>query len=117
VFDLTAKHSLKAAESWILELQKQGEDSLVIALAGNKADLKNKAEISEQDVNNLRAKYPKIEIYKETSAKTGANVKEIFEALAEEYLKIQANRRPSDAVDDLIASLEAKQKKDRNCCK
>ena len=39
VYDLTNHQSFIRAKSWVKELQRQGKDNMIIALAGNKVDL------------------------------------------------------------------------------
>lgn len=69
------------AQTWVKELQRQASPSIVIALAGNKADLANKrvVEFDEAqayaDENGL--------LFMETSAKTAMNVNDIFLAIGE----------------------------------
>lgn len=41
VFDVTNRDSFEGAKSWVKELQRRGDPSVVIALAGNKADIKD----------------------------------------------------------------------------
>lgn len=40
VFDVTNRESFEGAKSWVKELQRRGDPSVVIAVAGNKADIK-----------------------------------------------------------------------------
>lgn len=118
MFDLTSRESLVSASSWVNELSTHGEDGIVIALAGNKADKREEIKVTNKDVDEFLAKHTEIALYKETSAKNGLNVREIFESLAADYLKLKASRKPSEAeLDDVIATLEAKQKRDSKCCK
>jgi small GTP-binding protein len=78
VYDITSQESFVRARSWVKELQRQGNPNIVIALAGNKADLeldgKRKVETSEAmgyaESNGT--------LFMETSAKTALNVSEIF---------------------------------------
>jgi len=81
VFDLTNKDSYGGAKSWIKELTRRGDPNVVIALAGNKADLpvsQRKVESEEvlayAEENNV--------LYLETSAKSAANVKTLFVEIA-----------------------------------
>lgn len=46
VFDVTARDSFDGAKSWVKELQRRGDPSAVIALAGNKADVKEGRAVS-----------------------------------------------------------------------
>ena len=39
VFDITNAESLSKAKAWVKELQRQGSPNMIMALAGNKADL------------------------------------------------------------------------------
>ena len=41
VFDVTSRDSFEGAQKWVKEIQRRGEPNAVIALAGNKADLKD----------------------------------------------------------------------------
>jgi len=49
VYDVTKAASLDKAKSWVKELQRQANPNIVIALAGNKIDLVQPAEESEED--------------------------------------------------------------------
>lgn len=81
VFDLTSSTSLGRAKSWIKELQLQASENIVIALAGNKADLKSKREVGKEEAEEYARSAGLL--YFETSAKTGENVREMFRAIAE----------------------------------
>jgi small GTP-binding protein len=39
VYDITDPDSFAGAKSWVKELQRRGDPNVIIALAGNKADL------------------------------------------------------------------------------
>ncbi|TMS22283.1 Ras-related protein Rab-5C, partial [Larimichthys crocea] len=73
------------AKNWVKELQRQASPNIVIALAGNKADIANKRAVELQeaqayaDDNSL--------LFMETSAKTAMNVNEIFMAIAKKLPK------------------------------
>ena len=68
------------AQTWVRELQRQASPGIVIALVGNKSDLASRRAVeyneakSYADDNNL--------VFMETSAKTAANVVEVFTAIA-----------------------------------
>lgn len=101
VYDLTKPTSLIKAKHWVAELQRQASPGIVIALVGNKLDLTDDAveagshggEGAEsggesgdaRKVSKAEAKtYAEEEglLFFETSAKTGANVAEVFTAIA-----------------------------------
>ncbi|XP_068651581.1 ras-related protein RHN1-like [Aristolochia californica] len=51
VFDITSTESFSRAKKWVQELQKQGNPNMVMALAGNKADLEDKRKVTAEIVN------------------------------------------------------------------
>lgn len=58
------------------ELQRRGDPNVVIALAGNKADMENKRKVNTEEAQQY-AQDNEI-IFLETSAKTSLNVKNLF---------------------------------------
>ena len=48
VYDITNKESFNGAKSWVKELQRRGDPNVIIALAGNKADLQNKRRVETE---------------------------------------------------------------------
>ena len=80
VYDITNKASFSGAKSWVKELEGRAGTDIVIALAGNKSDMESKRNIEFEEVsayaqeNNL--------LHFEISAKTGANIKELFTEIA-----------------------------------
>jgi hypothetical protein len=81
VFDVTNRESFEGAKSWVKELQRRGDQNVVIALAGNKADMKEKRLVDVEEAKEY-AKENGL-IYMDTSAKSNLNVKEIFAAIGE----------------------------------
>ncbi|XP_076007837.1 ras-related protein Rab-5C-like [Genypterus blacodes] len=92
VYDITNTETLARAKNSVLELRQQASPNIVIALAGNKADMANERAVDLQeaqayaDDNNL--------LFMETSAKTAMNVKEIFLAIAMKLPKSSAEAGP-----------------------
>ncbi|RPB21630.1 ras-domain-containing protein [Terfezia boudieri ATCC MYA-4762] len=87
VYDITAPASLDKAKAWVKELQRQANENIVIALAGNKLDLAadGPKQTSRRAIETADAEAYAREaglLFFETSAKTAENVKELFTAIA-----------------------------------
>jgi Ras-related protein Rab-5C len=92
VYDITKPTSLTKAKHWVAELQRQASPGIVIALVGNKLDLAGVAEDAEEGAEEDRRAISTAEakayadeeglLFYETSAKSGENVQQIFEAIA-----------------------------------
>ncbi|XP_035315964.1 ras-related protein Rab-5B-like [Cricetulus griseus] len=85
VYDITNQKTFVRANTWVKELQQQASPSIVIAFAGNKADLANKSMVEYEeaqayaDDNSL--------LLMETSAKTAMTVNDLFLAIAKKLPK------------------------------
>ena len=81
-YDVTNEQSLESLNYWLNELNDKVEiDNMILCLAGNKNDV----DASEKRVPTSKGKAFADEhnmIFFETSAKTGAGVKELFQAIA-----------------------------------
>ncbi|CAG8508815.1 6004_t:CDS:2, partial [Scutellospora calospora] len=88
VYDVTKAASLDKAKSWVKELQRQANPNIVIALAGNKIDLVQPVEESEEETGESERQVPTEEakayaleaglLFFETSAKKGDGVRDVF---------------------------------------
>lgn len=87
--------SLDKAKAWVKELQRQANENIIIALAGNKLDLvteqPDKRAIPTADAEAY-AKEAGL-LFFETSAKTAENVRELFTAIAKKLPLDQAGPR------------------------
>lgn len=85
VYDITSQESFTRAKAWIKELQRQANPNIIIALTGNKVDLADKRAV---DVDEAQTYADENElIFMETSAKTAANVSDVFLAIARKLPK------------------------------
>ncbi|CAF0758386.1 unnamed protein product [Rotaria sp. Silwood1] len=100
VYDITNADTFSRAKVWVKELQRQAAPNIVIALAGNKADLATKRQVEVADAQTYADENGLI--FMETSAKTAVNVNDIFMAIAKKLPKNQdssttsAGRRGND---------------------
>lgn len=111
VYDITQSASLEKARSWVRELQRQADPSIVIALCGNKTDLNARRQVSQEEAK----KYADEEglMWGETSAKTGEGVSDIFTAIGQspfEYLRfaVNADRRDSQEAALVYPTIQAR---------
>ncbi|KAM9773891.1 ras-related protein Rab-5C-like isoform 1-T2 [Syngnathus typhle] len=80
VYDITNADTFARAKSWVKELQRQANPNIVIALAGNKADIADKRAVEHQEAQEYAEENGLL--FMETSAKTALNVNNIFMAIA-----------------------------------
>ena len=91
-YDVTNEQSLESLNYWLEQLNNKVEvENMLLCLAGNKNDV----EASKKTVPTSKGKAFAEEnnmIFFETSAKTGAGIKELFQAIAvKEYELIKGN--------------------------
>jgi len=80
VYDITDPDSFAGAQSWVKELQRRGDPNVVIALAGNKADLESRRKVSFEQAQSYAEENGILHFV--TSAKDGTNVKSLFVEIA-----------------------------------
>ncbi|KAF4741581.1 hypothetical protein FOZ63_016273, partial [Perkinsus olseni] len=78
VFDLTSKESFASVRSWVSQVrdEKGADGGIQIVLVGNKADMAESRQVSEEDAKTLADELGVR--YFETSAKSGVEIDEIF---------------------------------------
>ena len=91
-YDVTNEQSLESLNYWLNELNDKVEiDNMVLCLAGNKNDV----DANEKRVPTAKGKLFAEEhntIFFETSAKTGAGVKELFQAIATKEYELMTKK-------------------------
>ena len=81
-YDVTNEQTLESLNYWLNELNDKVEiDNMVLCLAGNKNDVDASKKTVPTSKGKAFAEEHKM-IFYETSAKTGAGVKELFQAIA-----------------------------------
>ena len=83
MYDITNQDTFGRAKVWVKELQRQASPNIVIALAGNKADLAAKRAVEFDEAKGYAEENGLL--FMETSAKTAMNVNDIFLAIGNLY--------------------------------
>ena len=100
-FDVTKKETLDEAREWLNELREHGLQDVLIIGAANKVDLTMERQIMPKDVEEFRFSNG-IEKLLETSAKTGANIQNLFVETARLLLNSGAVKDDNSAILDDI---------------
>ncbi|KAL3522970.1 hypothetical protein ACH5RR_015804 [Cinchona calisaya] len=96
VYDITNPASFERAKKWVLELQAQGNTNMVMALAGNKADLLDSRKVAAEEAQTYAQENGLF--FLETSAKAATNVNDIFYEIAKRLPRLQPASNPSGMV-------------------
>ena len=81
-----SKQSFADVEMWLKELKTHSNPDIKIFLIGNKIDLADNRKVSQEEARKFKDDYL-LNLYMETSAKTGFNAREIFIEAAKILLK------------------------------
>lgn len=101
VYDITNAKSFEGVPRWISKLKEEcGNEGLVVALCGNKADLSAQREVGHAEGEAL-AKELGASFF-EVSAATDVGVTEMFTQLAEALAAAEPSAEPAAAADPVI---------------
>ena len=126
VYSVTSKDSFKNIDMWLRELRTQSNPDVKIILIGNKIDLTDQRVVTKEE-GELFAEKNNMNLFLETSAKTGFNAQSTFIQMAnilyQDYLKYK-NDGDQDQVSDSInepmettgKTFEHKKKEKSGCC-
>lgn len=114
VYDITRANTLKTLRNWVDELKAQGPKDIAIAVAGNKADMKEQREV---ETNTAKEYADEIgALFLETSAKESTNVDELFLKLSE---RLPPPPRPDPntvTLRDAARTLQQSKASKKKCC-
>lgn len=115
VFDLTDSSSFYNCESWVREIRQNSKDDIVLYLVGNKSDLVTGDNIPIDEINKFVASHG-ILAYKQTSAKTGENIENVFREAAVRLLEMDKGTNPKDSGKFEIQKVNQVKSKRKRCC-
>ena len=115
VFDVTSKSSFTEATDWINEFREKSQNGAILVAAANKVDLKDKREITPEEVADF-CYANQLEVIKETSALTGEGVQELFQELGKQLLLLAPQSNFDDAeIADIAQPSTPTQSQSCNC--
>eukprot|EP00795_Rhopilema_esculentum_P013183 gene13183-3987_t len=118
VYDITNTDTFARAKTWVKELHRQASANIVIALAGNKADLSNKRMIEFEEAQAYSEENGLL--FMETSAKTAMNVNELFLAIAKKLPKNQESQGAAAGTSVRggvqLSNKDTEQRQNKGCC-
>lgn len=82
-YDITRNETFMNLHEWLKEVRQNGNEDVRIYLIGNKTDFEEDREVSYERALEF-AKQNNIHMVFETSAKTGANVEDVFSIAGKE---------------------------------
>lgn len=114
-FDITAKSSFLSLTKWLQDIKEHIQDSTFIIVAGNKIDMKNKRQVTQEEAEKFCNE--KGLNYVETSAFSGEGIKKLFDTITHSFYDIGNDSQIKDRtiVLDPHPGKEEEQQKKR-CC-
>ncbi|KAF9361834.1 Ras- protein ric2 [Mortierella sp. AD094] len=93
VYDISKTSSFQNLERWLSELREHADPNIVLALIGNKSDLRHLRAVGTEDGKALAEKHNML--FLETSALDGTNVQEAFSEVVAEIHKAVLTSTPA----------------------
>ena len=90
-YDITNADTFNSVKTWVENARSMRGEEVVLFIAGNKSDLAEQRAVSEEDGEKLADELGAS--FFETSAKSGENVKTLFDDLAKKLIGTDANEQ------------------------
>ena len=99
VYDIRRKQSFESIKNyWYEQLKESGEENMILGIAGNKCDLFEEEDVSEQEGKNFAKSIGAV--FKLTSCKENIGVDELFQECGKKYLEnnnlVKNENKPKD---------------------
>ena len=99
VYDIRRKQSFESIKNyWYEQLKESGEENMILGIAGNKCDLFEEEDVSEQEGRNFAKSIGAV--FKLTSCKENIGVDELFQECGKKYLEnynlVKNENKPKD---------------------
>eukprot|EP00128_Syssomonas_multiformis_P008904 Colp12_sorted_trinity150504_noHs@10998 len=114
VFDITREVTFNALKDWVKELKQFGPSNIVIAIAGNKSDLKDQRQVPSERAQEYAESIEAL--YIETSALTAENVKQLFEQISKMLPQDAVLPTGTGATINLQTAQKPQKKSGGGCC-
>ena len=114
IYDVTNLQTYENVKNWITQIREETNPNVVIYLAGNKIDIPEEERVVKTEEGKEIANEYKLQ-FKETSAKDGINVNEVFQELVEKIDEVNSKLEVSKPEPKNILYSPGKKKKS-SCC-
>ena len=120
VYDITNKESFENLYAWIKDLTNININEVIICIVGNKIDLNEKREVSNEEGQKYAQEHDFI--FQEVSAKTGEGFSELFYKSLFEKIRTKfrpSGQQPAAEINDIKFNIDQDEKltrRKRRCC-
>ena len=120
VYDITNKESFENLSLWLKDLTNININEVIICIVGNKIDLNEKREVSNEEGQKYAQEHDFI--FQEVSAKTGEGFSELFYKSLFEKIRTKfrpSGQQPAAEINDIKFNIDQDEKltrRKRRCC-
>ena len=120
VYDITNKESFENLYAWLKDLTNININEVIICIVGNKIDLNEKREVSNEEGQKYAQEHNFI--FQEVSAKTGEGFSELFYKSLFEKIRTKfrpSGQQPAAEINDIKFNIDQDEKltrRKRRCC-